>query len=139
MRLVLDPNVLVSAVVADGVSRRLFDAWREERRYELIVCPLLLDELDDVLSRDRFQRFITSDEREGLLALLRSDAATVADPDVIDPVTPDPDDDYLVALAQRENADALVSGDRDLTALKGIDPPVHTPAEMLMRLDEAGQ
>ncbi|HVM18890.1 MAG TPA: putative toxin-antitoxin system toxin component, PIN family [Egibacteraceae bacterium] len=138
MRLVLDPNVLVSAVVADGVSRRLLDAWRVERRYELIVCPLLLDELDDVLSRDRFHRFITPDEREALMALLRSDATAVADPEVIEPVTADPDDDYLVALAQRENTDALVSGDSDLTGIAKPNPPVLTPAEALDRLELTG-
>ena len=127
MRLVLDPNVLVSAVVADGVSRRLFDAWRTERRYELVACPAILDELDDVLSRDRFQRFLTAKERQALIALLRSDATTVADPEIIDPVTAHPDDDYLVALAQRERVDALVSGDSDLTGMVNPGPPVLTP------------
>lgn len=74
MRLVLDPNVLVSAVVADGVSRRLFEAWLNEGRYDLVVCPSLLDELGgDVLSRDRFQRFMTAEERQALMALLRSE------------------------------------------------------------------
>lgn len=74
MRLVLDPNVLVSAVVAQGVSRRLFDRWRVQHRFELIVCPMLLDELDEVLRRPRFQSVITSDELQVLLALLRSEA-----------------------------------------------------------------
>lgn len=138
MRLVLDPNVLVSAVVADGVSRRLFDAWRTERRYELVVCPSLLDELDDVLSRDRFQRFMTADERQTVMALLRSDATTVADPEAIDPVTADPDDDYLVALARRERVDALVSGDSDLTGMVNPNVRVLTPAEALDRLGPTG-
>lgn len=74
MRLVLDPNVLVSAVVAQGVSRRLFDRWRVQHPVELIVCPMLLDELDEVLRRPRFQSVITSDELQVLLALLRSEA-----------------------------------------------------------------
>jgi predicted nucleic acid-binding protein len=49
-------------------------------------------------------------------------------------VTRDPNDDYLVALAIAAQADALVSGDRDLTDLQ--DPPVSvlTPRTFLDRL-----
>jgi uncharacterized protein len=139
VRLVLDPNVLVCAVVADGVSRRLFDLWRRDRRYELIVCPMLLDELADVLRRDRFRRFIALADIDLLLALLRTEASAVADPEDIERATADPDDDYLVALVLREDADALVSGDKDLTELEEADPPVLTPAEALAHLDEPGR
>jgi uncharacterized protein len=139
VRFVLDPNVLVSAVVADGVSRRLFDLWRRDRCYELIVCPMLLDELADVLRRDRFRRFIALAGIDLLLALLRTEASVVADPEDIERATADPDDDYLVALVLREDADALVSGDKDLTELEVADPPVLTPAEALTHLDEPGR
>lgn len=138
MRLVLDPNAVVSAVVADGVSRRLVEAWRPERRFELIVCPLLLDELEDVLPRERFRRFLDLDDVEVLMAQLRTAAVVVADPDEIEPVTADPRDDYLVALAVRERADALISGDHDLTELELDELTVLTPAEALARLDETG-
>lgn len=137
MRLVLDPNVLVSAIVADGVSRRLLDAWRSERRFELVVCPLLLRELGEVLARERFRRFITPDGFEALMALLCSEALVVDDPQDIEAVTGDPDDDYLVALARRERVDALVSGDADLTALQPHEPPVLTPAQALSKLDDS--
>lgn len=71
---------------------------------------------DCPLWRDRFRRFLPPDDREVLMALLRADVTVVADPQNVAPVTADPDDDYLVALAQRERADVLVSGDSDLTA-----------------------
>ncbi len=139
MRVVLDPNVFVSAAVADGVSRRLIALWREERRYDLVVCPMLLDELHEVLQRDRFRIWITLDEVDALIRLLRSEASLLADPHEVPPVSRDPDDDYLVALAQRENADALVSGDSDLTALRQNHPPVLTPAQALTHLEEPGR
>jgi uncharacterized protein len=116
VRLALDTNVLVSAVVARGVSRRLFDLWREQR-FELVACPMFLDELDEVLRRDRFRRVIAPDEVDARLSPLRTGATVVEDPADNPPVTADPDDDYLVALARREQADALVSGDRHLTDL----------------------
>ncbi len=46
-------------------------------------------------------------------------------------VSRDPDDDYLVALAQSANVDHLVSGDKDLTSLATLSPPVLLPAEFL--------
>jgi hypothetical protein len=93
VRFVLDPNVVVSAVVADGVSRRLLDAWRYNRRFELVVCPLLLDELEDVLRRERFRRFITPEERDVLMALLRTEAGTsrrAVQPSIAPPAVPPP-------------------------------------------------
>jgi predicted nucleic acid-binding protein len=54
-------------------------------------------------------------------------------------VARDPDDDYLVALARAAGADALVSGDHDLTSLVGLVPPVMTPAAFLAMLEEAEQ
>ncbi len=138
MRLVLDPNVFVSAAVADGVSRRLVALWREERRYDLVVCPMLLDELHEVLQRDRFRTWITLDEVDALIRLLRSEASLLPDPHEVPPVSRDPDDDYLVALARREKADAIVSGDHDLTALELDDLPILTPAHAVARLSETG-
>ncbi len=62
MRFVLDTNVLVSAVIARGVSRQLFNAWRNNRVFDLIVCPMLLGELSGVLRRERFRAIVTQDE-----------------------------------------------------------------------------
>ena len=129
---------MVSAVVAKGVSHQLFDLWRQERRFELVACPMLVDELEEVLRRDRFRRWLAPAEVDVLIALLRSEADLVADPDDVPSVSADPDDDYLVALAAREHADALVSGDHDLTALDRNDRPILTPAQALARLANDG-
>jgi uncharacterized protein len=134
VRVVLDPNVLVSAAITDGVSRRLLDLWRLHRAYELIVCPLLLEELQEVLERERFRPLITIEEVEVLLDLLRYEAIQAPDPTDVPAVTPDPDDDYLVALARAQDADCLVSGDRDLADLPEPEPPIRSPAELLQLL-----
>lgn len=60
MRVVIDPNVLVSAAVATGVSAQLIDRWLSERAFEVVVCPRLIAELRDVLARDKFRRWIAS-------------------------------------------------------------------------------
>ena len=55
------------------------------------------------------------------------------DPVDIPQSTPDPKDDYLVALYREADADALVTGDADFAGLTG-ELVVVTPAEMLARL-----
>lgn len=41
MRVVIDPNVLVSAVITDGVTARLIDRWLTDRSFELVACHTL--------------------------------------------------------------------------------------------------
>ena len=133
MRVVVDPNVLVAAAITDGVSARLLDHWLTLRSFEVIVCPLLIAELRDVLGRDKFRRWITQAEATLLLERLEQEAESRRDPVDIPQSTPDPKDDYLVALYREADADALVTGDADFAGLAG-ELAVMTPAEMLDRL-----
>ncbi len=105
-----------------------------KKSFELIVCPLLLDELEEVLRRDKFRRWISTDKVDILVSRLRGEATTVPDPVSIEPVTKDPDDDDLIALATGVRADTLVSGDSHLTELQDTEVSIITPAQMLVRL-----
>lgn len=135
MRAVLDPNVLVSAAISPaGPPRQILTAWTNER-FELIISPTVLDELADVLARPKFQRFITTAIAVAFIDGLATDATTVSDPPNTPSVSPDPDDDYLIALARIVAADYLVSGDRHLLELTNQDPPVLTPRQFLDLLD----
>jgi uncharacterized protein len=62
---------------------------------------------------------------------LIEDAVLVDDPSTRSDLTPDPGDDYLVALAQKADAQYIVSGDAHLTELADPSPPVLTPLEFL--------
>ena len=53
----------------------------------------------------------------------------VPDPAVIIPLSRDSDDDYILALAQRERADYVVSGDKDLLVLHVPEFSILTPAK----------
>lgn len=55
----------------------------------------------------------------------------VDDPSSQPGLTPDPGDDYLVTLAQKADAQYIVSGDAHLTQLTDPSPPVLTPRELL--------
>ena len=129
-RAVLDPGVLVSALITPtGTPAKLLSSARGGS-FELVVSPLLLDELRLVLHREKFRRYVDLDVVDQYIELLGRDAATAADPTVPPPIRcADPDDDYLIALAHTCSA-ALVSGDSDLRDLSG-KIPVFTPAEYL--------
>ena len=136
MRAVLDPNIIVSALLSpNGAPARTLRAWREGR-FELIASPALLDELARVLGYPKLARHIPPPTADAVIGLLRREATIAAD--VVDPAprSPDPDDDYLIALAERERA-ALVSGDADVLGLRGRFP-VFSAAEFLGWLDELG-
>ncbi len=129
-RAVLDPGVLVSALITPtGKPAKLLLAARAGN-FELIISPQLLDELEAVLRRKKFRRYIDLDGVIAYMDVLRRDAQLAADPETPPPIRcSDPDDDYLIALAHSQSA-ALVSGDSDLLELAG-EIPVFSPAEFL--------
>lgn len=128
-RVVLDPGVLVSALISpDGVPARLL---REVRAggLELVVSPLLLEELEDVLSRGKFRRYFDLGAARDYIDLLRREALAAPDPEEPSSLrSADPDDDYLIALAQSQNA-VLVSGDKHLLDI-GAGAPILAPADL---------
>ena len=136
IRLVLDPGVLVSAAIVGGGAPALILEAIREGRADLIVSERLLGELDGVLARPRFRKYLTVEQAQRFVAAIRRIA--IVEDDVRTPprVSRDPDDDYLVALARSAGAVALVSGDKDLTSLKDASPPVFTPRQTLDRLEE---
>jgi uncharacterized protein len=129
-RAVLDPGVLVSALITPtGTPAKLLLAARESS-FELIASPLLLEELEAVLGRNKFRRYVGLDVVVVYIELVRREAQLAPDPEAPPPIRcADPDDDYLIALAHSQNA-ALVSGDRALLELAD-KIPVFSPAEFL--------
>jgi putative PIN family toxin of toxin-antitoxin system len=129
-RVVLDTSVLVSALVGDGPPSRL---RREIRQgdFELILSPLLLDELEEVLTRPKFRRYIDLEDVAEYLDQLRRDGSHFPDPTGPAPFRcDDPDDDYLVALAFHQKA-IIVTGDKHLLDLGGRGAPIVMPVDLV--------
>ena len=135
-RAVLDTNVLVSALISPGGdSARLLLALRSGA-FELLVSPLRLAELREVLRRDKFRRYVSEAEADAYVELIRSEGVVRADPGPSpEPLSADPDDEYLIDLARDAQADALVTGDAHLLDLRAIIPAM-TPAEFLETLPD---
>ena len=121
MRVVLDTNTLVSGVIsAGGPPRRLLDGARTQT-FEMCSSTMLLAELLDVLSRDKFAARLA---QAGLTSLsivseLRRMAHMVAPDNVPRVIENDPDDDHVIACAVAAQADLIVSGDKHLHSLGG--------------------
>ncbi|MFB3737475.1 MAG: putative toxin-antitoxin system toxin component, PIN family [Candidatus Velamenicoccus archaeovorus] len=128
MRAVLDPNVIISGLLSpNGVPATLLKEW-ERGAFELVVSDLLLDELERALAYPKLRKHISREEAAAVLEWLARSAIVAPDPDEPPPVrSPDPGDDYLIALAAAQDA-VLVSGDRHLLGLSG-EAPVLSPAE----------
>jgi putative PIN family toxin of toxin-antitoxin system len=130
-RAVLDPNVLISALLAPSGTCAQLLVELSAGAFEIVMSPLLLEELRDALGRQRFRRYLTEAEADAYVGQLQSVSIFVEDPELTDhPVSDDPDDEYLIALAYSAGAAALVSGDPHLTQLRGVIP-VLTPREFL--------
>jgi uncharacterized protein len=137
-RAVLDPNVLVSALISpSGPSAELLAELRLGA-FELVTSPLLLSELEGVLRREKFRRYITEAEVEAFVDLVRRESILIDDPEPSStPASEDPGDEYLIALARAARTDALVSGDPHLLRLRTLIP-AKTPREYLDELRAQG-
>ncbi len=133
MRVVLDVNVLVSALLSkDGVPARLIALWLVGG-FELVVSDELLAELARALAYPKLRERVPQADAAEFIELLRSMAWTAPDTPNPPPVSRDPGDDYLIALATT-SASILASGDPDLLAL-ALQLPIHSPAALLALLE----
>lgn len=127
-RAVLDPGVLIAALISPrGAPAKLITFWIEGA-FELVASPKLLEELRTVLLRAKFRRYTTEEEARSYVEVFERLAVVVRDPEAVPRVSKDPNDDYLVALAVASSA-TLVSGDPHLIELDQEEPLVRTPRE----------
>jgi len=139
LRVVADANVLISAALARSPyapSVLILDAALDGR-IEPITSPLLLREIASVLGRPRLRKYLSTDEALRFVADLAGQTTLLADqPPPYPAVCRDPNDDYLVALATANHANALVTGDDDLLAINPEDLAIEilTPRQLIDRL-----
>lgn len=117
MRVVLDTNVLISALLAErSLPAKLLLHWRQGR-FTLLSCEEQLEELRRVTRYPRIRERLSPAIAGRLVNELRSLAALVGNLPEVDRSS-DPWDNYLLALAQAGAADFLVTGDKaDLLSL----------------------
>jgi uncharacterized protein len=111
MRVVLDTNILLSALInRHGTPAQLITGWRE-RRYDLVTSTEQLIELGDVARRPVLRARIVPSTVGRLIRDLRKLAEVLTRLPAIER-SADPADNFLLAMAEAGNANYLVSGDR---------------------------
>ena len=105
-----------------------------EARFELIACPRLLEEIERGLRKPYFQAKVGAEELAEIVAGVCEAATMRKDPEGIEAILRDPDDDYLVALARAADAEAIVTGDKDLLEHTGLEPSAISPREACEQL-----
>ena len=112
MKLLLDTNVLVAALIARGTCSDLLEHC--VRHHVVISSRPLLDGLRDVLTRKFRQR--AADARATVR--LFEDSFTIVKPVPLErPTCRDADDDAVLATARAGECAAILTGDQDLLIL----------------------
>ena len=117
MRVVLDTNILIGALITRGTPPdALYRAWLRGA-FDLVTSTAQIDEIAAVLARPRLQKYLDADEAAAILGNIDTRAIVLgALPEI--GLSPDPADNAILATAIAGRADLIVSGDkRDMLAL----------------------
>jgi uncharacterized protein len=111
MRVVLDTNILVSAMITTaGNPAAIVNAWLDGK-FTLLTCAEHVDELRATLQKPRVAELIKPHKAGRLVNQSRKLASGVGElPDV--ERSADPTDDFLLAMSEVGQADYLVTGDK---------------------------
>ena len=133
MRFVFDTNVLVSALLLEeSISRRAFD--HATGSGTLLLSFPALAELNEVLGREKFRKYITEEEAKRFLAAFVREAEWV-EVNVKISACRDRRDNKFLELAVSGQATHIITGDNDLLSLspfQGI--PILTPDAFLQQV-----
>lgn len=130
MNFVFDNNVFVSASLSkSSVPDKAFDKARALGK--LIVSESILEELQKVLYRSKFNRYFNESDRKRLLMRYKAETVLVT---VFHQVSlcRDPKDNQYLELALSGKANCIITGDLDLLALNPFENiPIISPSDFL--------
>ncbi len=116
MRIVLDTNILVSALIVDGKQRALLNAIIT-KNHKLIVSRKIIEEFVKITAEPRIRKYVSRQEVERFLHDLSLVSKLIPVRSKVSAVR-DQKDNPILAAAHDGNARYLVTGDDDLLTLK---------------------
>src|SRR5262245_1011515 len=115
LRFVFDTNTIISALLLpDSKPRQALD--RAQDRGTILISMATLLELNEVITRNKFDKYVSEEKRKEFLAALVKQAELL---EVTEKITDcrDPKDNKFLELATSGDAACIVSGDADLLVL----------------------
>ena len=139
MRVVLDTNILTSAFISDkGAPFAALELWFGGR-YELVTSTWQIEEFRRTSRYERVQTKTNTALVGRFVNLLRKYAVVVDGLPHVD-ISPDPDDNFIIAAALAGEAQYIVSGDKgDLLSLEKVAGiPIITAREFVKLFAKSG-
>jgi uncharacterized protein len=133
MRVVLDTNVWLSAILWGGVPGQILQRV-ESGELQAIGSEAILDELMRTLDRPKLQKRLTQLglEADAVMRAIRQVMVVVPTAPIEVPNLRDPKDAIIVAAAIAGNVDAITTGDQDLLVLGTVEGiPILLPRDFL--------
>ncbi len=141
MRVVLDTNIIVSALLAKASPpAKLLTQWEQSETFELLVSEPIVEEYQRAIAYPHIQarHRLTPTEMEQFLSKIRELASFVEPTEEVAVVERDRDDNKFIACALAGEAEYIITGDDDLLRIKtyrGIR--ILTPAAFLAFLEQS--
>ena len=124
---VFDTNVLIAAIITEGICSKLLHRARA-REFSLVSCPFIMKELQRILSK-KFR--LSHDELPSAMEPISEAISQVIEHSLkVKDICRDADDDNIIACAVAAKAAYLVTGDSDLLEIKSYkDIKIITPRD----------
>jgi len=121
MKVVLETNVLVPALIKTRKPRELLLKIAEKRRKaQLILSRGILEEFLEVVNEEKVRRYVDEEDIVAFLRAVGRIAKIVRVRSKFKVVKEDPEDDVILRTAYDSNANYIVSGDKHLLSLGGF-------------------
>jgi len=116
LQVIFDTNIFVSFALKSSKLKKLQDAWLDNK-LTVVISSYLLAEVENVLSRDKFSKYITPEDTTKFLELVKV-LNKVVIPQQPFPEFSDKKDSYLLAMLRDSDASVLITGDKKLLELE---------------------
>ena len=113
MKVVLDTNVIIASFASRGLCHSVFELCLD--RFEIIISSHLIDEVQTKLSK---KLKLPPELIRDVIDFLSENATLIGVDEAPPDICKDPEDAKLLALAQKSGAPYLITGDKDLLAIK---------------------
>ncbi len=114
LRIVLDTNVMISAIIHNGKPRKLFQNG-SNGQYQILMSKEILNEISEVLQRPKLR--MTAEDTIRIVSAIVQSSENVPVKSQFQVIVNDPDDNIIINTAHDGNADYIVSGDKDIIDL----------------------